>query len=98
MKAIELIELIEDVCIFGGSVPNKKIKEVRRFLNKLKAQQLKLCEVSAEFKDKHTLEFEEFVKTKTKEQKIASIYWYNDIGFLSLEDLYKHWQTIKVKP
>jgi hypothetical protein len=34
------IELIEDVCVFGGNLPNERLAEVREFINKTKAQQL----------------------------------------------------------
>ena len=40
------IELIEDVCLFGGNLPNERLAEVREFLNKTKAQQLLQTDVS----------------------------------------------------
>lgn len=53
MNKKDLVELIKDAALFGGSVPNDKIEEVRAFLDeadvtsKEKIQQ-KLVEISAE--------------------------------------------------
>jgi hypothetical protein len=40
------IELIEDATLFGGNVPNDRIKEVRDFINDLKSKALNIQNVS----------------------------------------------------
>lgn len=40
------IELIEDVCLFGGGIPCERIDEVREFFDNYKALQLHKTQVS----------------------------------------------------
>ena len=49
------IELIEDVCVFGGNLPNERLAEVRAFINKTKAQQLLQTDVSISLTDTYKL-------------------------------------------
>ena len=43
---MDTIDLIKDVCLFGGTLPNERTNEVRAFLDKAQALQLQQTGVS----------------------------------------------------
>ena len=52
---------------------------------------------SLELKEKYSEDFEYFVQKKVKEQKLSSIYWYNEISFFNLDSLFEYYQRM-IKP
>ncbi len=46
---MDTIELIKDVCLFGGTIPNDRVEEVKAFLDKAKALQLLRPDASSRF-------------------------------------------------
>ena len=49
------IDLIEDTCLFGGTVPNERIEEVRSFLNKAKSEALNMHVINCSAEEAITL-------------------------------------------
>ena len=64
------IELIEDAALFGGTVPNERIDEVRNFINELKSEALNIQSVS------HSKVFEAYGKPFTSGRDLWN--WLND--------------------
>jgi len=71
------------------------IENTNEFLNDLK-DLANYTHSSLQLKEKYTQEFEEFVNNEVKEQKLNSIYWYNETSFFSLDSLF-HYYKRKVK-
>ena len=46
---MDTIDLIKDVCLFGGTLPNERVNEVKAFLDKAQALQLLQTDVIVPF-------------------------------------------------
>lgn len=73
---MDTIDLIKDVCLFGGTLPNKRINEVRAFLDKAQALQLQQTGVLIAEHISNNLKTNK-VKKETLEEVAERLYPFN---------------------
>jgi hypothetical protein len=72
------------------------VSDAIELLDKLK-EAINYTHCSLQLKDNYSENFAYFVQNKVKEQKLNSIYWYNEISFFSLDSLFEYYQRM-IKP
>ena len=92
----DLQENILKITSLYGTIGNNQKRELQTSFNKIKAA-ISVTRCSLQLKDKYSDDFEYFVQNKVKEQKLNSIYWYNEISFFSLDSLFEYYQRM-IKP